>query len=361
LKKPKRILVAPLNWGLGHATRCIPIINKLLEFDFEVLLASDGRSLKLLQKELPDLQTVELPAYDIRYSTNNMVFNIAFQIPKILAAIWKEDKLIKKVVEKEEINIIISDNRFGCKSKNTKNIFITHQINIITPFKPLEWLVNKINHFLINSFDECWIPDYEGQNSLAGRLSKVINIKNAKYLGALSRMEKIDIPIKYDIIAVISGPEPQRTHFEKIITRELKTTHKKCLVVQGKTDVFERFKVNDKIEIVSFLNSKELNKAIQASELVICRSGYSSIMDLVKLNKKAILVPTPGQTEQEYLADRLKENDLFGIQLQETFSLKKELEEIENYNIRQEERDTSELLNEAILSLKNQILQKHLA
>ena len=354
MKEPIRVLVAPLNWGLGHATRCIPIIKKLLQNGFEVILASDGRSLKLLQEEFPKLQIIELPAYGIRYSKDNMIINIALQIPKILVAVWKENNFIKEVIENDKIDIILSDNRYGCKSKKAKNIFISHQINIIIPLKPLEWLVNKINHFLINQFDECWIPDFPAENSLAGRLSKSDKLIKPKYLGTLSRMKELNVENKYDIIAVISGPEPQRTSFEKIIIKEFKATDQKCLVVQGRTELKEEIQINQNIKIVSFLNSKELSEAIQSSKLVICRAGYSSIMDLVKLKKKAILVPTPGQTEQEYLASRLRDKKLFSIQQQTSFSLEKGLEKIAtcgNWKLPNSEENRLEKL---IFKLSNQ-------
>ncbi len=361
MKKQKRVLVTILNWGLGHATRCIPIIKKLQEYGLEVVLASDGRSARLLKKECPNLELIEFPSYNIRYSTNNMVLNIAYQIPKILMTIWKENQFVQKLVEKEQIDIIISDNRYGCKSKSTKNIFITHQLNIIVPFKPLERLVNKINHFLINRFDECWVPDFEGEKSLAGKLSKRGKIKNVKYLGPLSRLEIVNADPKYDIIAVISGPEPQRTKFEKGIIGELKSTQLKSLVVQGKANEMNQFQLSKKIEVVSFLDSSQLSKAIQSSEIVICRSGYSSIMDLIKLKKKAILVPTPGQTEQEYLALRLQEKRQFCVQQQATFTLKKGLKEIENYSANLGLADGFNPINEVISSLVNQKFKKHLA
>ena len=353
MKRPKRILVAPLNWGLGHASRCIPIINELLQKEFEVILASDGRSLQLLQKEFPKLQTIELPPYDIQYSTENMVFNIACQIPKILFAVWKENRLIKKIAKKEKINIIISDNRYGCKNDQTKNIFITHQVNIIIPFKPLEWITNKINHFLINQFDECWIPDFKGEKSLAGRLSKSDQIKNVKYLGLLSRMIKINTHKKYDIIAVISGPEPQRTKFEELIIKELKPVEKKCLIIQGITNVEKHFQINDNIEVISYLNSKGLNVAIESSELVICRSGYSSIMDLMALGKKAILVPTPGQTEQEYLAERLINQGNFQTQNQRSFSIQNAIIAFENINEKFKNEKHENQLHKAIFDLSS--------
>ncbi len=351
MKKPKRVLVAPLNWGLGHATRSIPIIDNLLLNGFEVILASDGRSLQLLKKEFPDLQTVELPTYNISYSTNNMIFNIAYQIPKIIFAVWRESRVVKKIVKKEKIDIIISDNRYGCRSDHTKNIFITHQINIIVPAKPLRWVVNKFNHILINRFDECWVPDYSGNNSLAGKLSKSDKIKSLKYLGLLSRMKTIIAPQKFDIIAILSGPEPQRTRLEKIIVDELKGTVLKSLVVQGCTEIENRFHINENIEVVSYLESKELSEAMQSSKLVICRSGYSSIMDLVKLRKQAILIPTPGQTEQEYLGKILKDKGLFCVQDQSTFSIESGLLEINQYRAIQETDEVSDMLNQTILTL----------
>lgn len=361
MKKSKRVLVAPLNWGLGHATRCIPIINKLLQNGFEVILASDGRSLQLLQIEFPKLQTIELPAYDISYATHSMIFNIAYQIPKILFAIWKENSFVKKVVKKEKIDIIISDNRFGCKTLQTKNIFITHQLNIIIPFKPLEWVVNKINQLKINQFDECWVPDFKGENNLAGRLSKSDRVKNVKYVGTLSRFEKKNLPKEYDILVILSGPEPQRTNLEKIIKEKLKGLNKKCLIIQGCTDKEEIIELNEQIKIVSYLNSTDLNEAILYSELVICRSGYSSIMDLIKLHKKAILVPTPGQTEQEYLASKLKQTQQFCIQSQTTFSLKEGLSEIAKKDFRKQETNGANNLEMAIQKLKIEKFSKHLA
>lgn len=353
LKKPKRVLVTPLNWGLGHATRCIPIINELLLNGFEVVLASDGRSLDLLKKEFPKLKAIELPAYDIRYSTDNMLFNIAFQIPKIIAAIWKEHHFIKKIIKREQLDIIISDNRYGCKSGLTKNIFITHQLNIIIPWKPLEWLVNKFNHFLIAGFDECWVPDFYGKERLAGRLSDNIKLKKVKYLGILSRMQKKATPRKYEIITILSGPEPQRTKLEEIITKELKSIDKKSLIVQGRTDLERRFELNENIEVVAYLNTAALNEAILSSDLVICRSGYSSIMDLVTLEKEAILIPTPGQTEQEYLARRLKKQGRFSFQDQATFSLKRGIEELKSYGISEAQADKTATLKSIILTLKN--------
>ncbi len=329
MSKTQRILITPLNWGLGHATRCIPIIDALLSAGQEVILASDGRALSLLKKEYPNLKIFELPGYEIRYEGSGMIWNIAKQLPKISRAILKERKAVKKIVEKEKIDVIISDNRYGCRNKQCKNIFITHQVNIAIPNRSLEIITNKINHHLINLFDECWIPDFEGENSLAGKLSN--NNKDHQFIGPLSRFNRKELKKEYDLIAVLSGPEPQRSILETKLIEQLKALDFKSLIVQGKTEKLESFEISDQLKTVSYLTSEDLNEAILKSEIIIARSGYSTIMDLVALGKKAILIPTPGQTEQEYLAERLMDQQLFYHQSQNTFDLKNALKESSKY------------------------------
>lgn len=329
LNQQKRILVAPLNWGLGHASRCIPIIENLVQLGAAVMLASDGRALALLKKEFPQLPAFELPGYDVRYEGNSMVWNIATQLPKISRAIYNEKKVIKQLITSHKIDMIISDNRYGCRSSRCENIFITHQINIAIPNLSLGLIVNKINHHFINYFDQVWIPDFEGKNSLAGKLSSTK--KSYTYIGSLSRFKRKKVEKIYDLIVVLSGPEPQRSILETKIIAQLKTLAIKAVIVQGKTERQETTMLNDQLKIISFLTSKALNEMILQSNIVIARSGYSTIMDLVALGKKAILVPTPGQTEQEYLAERLLEQGRFYFQTQDQLNIKKALEKVKLY------------------------------
>ncbi len=351
LKPKKHILVAPLNWGLGHATRCIPIINYLIELGVKVSLASDGRALSLLKKEFPHLATFALPAYDIRYDGRSMIWNIGKQLPKISRAILKEKKIIQKIVKSQQIDIIISDNRYGCRSKYTKNIFISHQINISIPNRPLEIITNKINRHFINLFDDCWIPDFEGEQSLAGKLSNTG--ESHRFIGPLSRFKFNTTEKEYDLIAVLSGPEPQRSLLEQEIIRQLKTLDLVSLIVQGKTENFEEINISKNVKMVSFLTSKELNQAILKSKIVIARSGYSTIMDLVAISKKAILIPTPGQTEQEYLAKRLFQQKLFYTQTQADLNIKSALKESEKFSGFKSKNHHQVLLQEALHDLCN--------
>jgi predicted glycosyltransferase len=333
LIKPKKVLIAPLNWGLGHATRCIPIIHALLQQEASVYLASDGAAFQLLKKEFPDLPIFELPAYNVRYIFPNMVLSMALQMPKILRGAIREHFWLKRFIKTHGIDIVISDNRYGFFNKSVHSIFMTHQINIQAPFS---FIVNAVNCFWIKKFDVCWIPDFENTPNLAAELAHGGLVKSLKiqYLGALSRFKKYDIPKRHKVIFVLSGPEPQRTLLENKIVFQLKNrdfSTDSFVLVRGVTDGKTLDFKSKNLEIYNFLTTKDLNQKILESNLLIARSGYSTIMDLAALGIKAVLVPTPGQTEQEYLARQLAKQKLFFTQKQAQLDLKTALEQVKGY------------------------------
>jgi len=301
----KRIIVAPLCWGLGHATRCIPIINSLLEKN-TIAIASDGEALTLLQKEFPNLESFELPSYNIRYTFDSMIANLIIQSLGSLATIKKENKRAKQIAKEWKADVLISDNRFGFRSDQTENIYITHQLNLPANNPLISNIASRIHQRIIAKFDQCWVPDFKGSQNLAGKLSQV-NIKTLTvYLGPQSRMQKESISIQYDFTAVLSGPEPQRTKLENILLNIFsKSPNKRFCLVRGTSEKRNSTSTFDNIEIFDLLISNNLNQVMNASSHIICRSGYTSIMDLIKLEKPATLIPTPGQYEQEYLAKRL--------------------------------------------------------
>jgi uncharacterized protein (TIGR00661 family) len=320
-----RILVAPLDWGLGHATRCIPVINELIKHHCEVVIAADKASFFLLKKEFPTIVFLRINGYKIQYSRNKkwLSFKLLVQFPKIIFSIWKENAWLKKVIDEYQIDAVISDNRFGVYNKRIPCVYITHQLHIKTGNKFSEKIARKIHGHFIKKYSYCWVPDFK-ENGLAGELSHQENIpSNVLYIGPLSRFEKIhDVPKIYNLLISLSGPEPQRTIFEKMILTQLKTFMKKVLLVRGLPEENKKLQTDLKSTvIVNHLSAKELNIAFQQSEMIISRSGYSTIMDLVKLSKNAILVPTPGQTEQEYLSDYLMERKYFYSVQQNNFSL----------------------------------------
>lgn len=329
--RKKRILVAPLNWGLGHATRCIPIIEGLINHGFEPVLASDGIALDLLKKEFPQLESTELPPYQISYSKTKYFFKLKLvqNTPRILKAIKAEKKTVKDIVYNLNIDGIISDNRFGAFDKNIPCIFITHQLQVLSG--STTWLSTKLHQKIIKRFHECWVPDNPGQLNLSGQLGHMyISGLSIKYIGPLSRFEKRETQKTYDIMVLLSGPEPQRGILENILLTELRRYKGSVLFIKGKVEKAQSIVEENNLCIYNFMTSAELENGINSSEIIISRSGYTTIMDLTKLSKKAFFIPTPGQFEQEYLAKRLDQQGLVPTCSQKVFDLT-QLERLKNY------------------------------
>jgi len=356
-----KILIAPLEWGLGHAARCIPIVKYLLEKKCEVIIGADGRPLQLLQKEFPSHEFVVMPGYNISYPKNgSMALKIASQIPKILSGIKREHELLKKIIKEKNIDAVISDNRFGLWSKEIPCVFITHQLMVKSPFG--EKIIHRLNKNYISKYSECWIPDSSGEMNLSGDLSHKFPLpENAKFIGVLSRFETASHALpkekKYNLLVILSGPEPQRTEIEKKVIEQIRTNPptRKTLIVQGITENSEHRKISENTEIVSHLTSDELQKIILDSEIIISRPGYSTVMDLAMLGKKAIFVPTPGQTEQEYLADHFSEKKIAYSVSQKRFDLKTALKESKKYTGFTEKylgKEFKKEVDDLILSLK---------
>jgi predicted glycosyltransferase len=313
LPKQGTVLVAPLHWGLGHATRCVPIIKQLLEQKYQVILASDGQAGQYLQKTFPNLKYYELPGYQVTYSQNSRFFLLwmAIQIPKFFRTMKREMKMIDQIVGREGINCIISDNRFGAHHPQTKNIYITHQLKVRAGI--FSGLAKFIHQRIIQKHDVCWVPDMP-ESPLSGKLSQLNAFKiPLRYIGLLSALNIPQLPEIYDVLILLSGPEPWRRFLERDLIKALKNSKIKITLVQGLISDKKEKQVLENITIVSFLKGEELAKTIAQSKIIITRSGYSSIMDLLPVHKKLLLIPTPGQTEQEYLASYLSEYEHINV------------------------------------------------
>lgn len=323
----KRILISPLDWGLGHATRCIPIIQFLEKYNTEIFIAAEHDVKNLLQREFPEIVFIDFKGYRIKYNKNgNFKSKILSQIPSIIRSIKNENYVLKSIVKKYNIDIIISDNRYGFRNENCYNIFITHQLEILTGNRFLNKIIQKINYYFINKFDECWIADVPEFPGLAGKLShpKAFPRISFKYTGILSRFKKRVTDISINFLFIISGPEPQRTIFENELKRIAANLHGEKVFILGKPGVLN--KTSDEI---NHAEAEDLNRLINSSEIVICRSGYSSIMDLISCEKKALLHPTLGQTEQEYLAELHNGKNGF-LHLKNLNELKSKIIELQN-------------------------------
>ncbi|GLR18129.1 glycosyltransferase family protein [Portibacter lacus] len=296
------ILYCVLNWGLGHASRSVPIIQGLLDQGHHLSIASDGVALDLLRKEFPSLRSFELTSYDIVYKYESIVVNILSQCHKLFNAVAGEKQEIARLVEEYGFDQIISDNRFGCYHDQCKSVIITHQIRLLHMNSFIQASGTRMNMYLLNKFDECWVPDFENEKGLSGRMSHEIDLKiPIKFIGTQSRFSSIPLPThpKFETISILSGPEPQRSKFEDALVKNLQRLSGKHLIVTGKQiDDYS----DGNIFFVGLREVKELASLIAESKVIISRSGYSSLMDFEAMGRKSILVPTPGQTEQEYLA-----------------------------------------------------------
>jgi len=336
MKRKKTVLVAPLDWGLGHASRCIPVIREIIQLGHEPVIASDGRALELLKVEFPELKWSRLQGYNPVYPEDDgMVKKMAAQVPKFFFAIVREHLQLRRILRQYSIDAVISDNRYGLWTREKPSALLTHQLFIQMPahLKWAESWVNRLNHFFIRKFHSCWTPDFAGEDNLSGALSHGNTLPaNVTFIGTLSRFSLQPAEKGPEFLVILSGPEPQRSLLEEKITAQLQTLPVRSLIVRGVTEESKTSRLNEWCETVSHLTSEKMNAALLQSETVVCRSGYSSIMELVSLGKQAILIPTPGQTEQEYLAERLSGKNLFVMQTQDALNLQEGMRKLKELN-----------------------------
>ena len=319
-----KILIAPLNWGLGHATRCIPLVRKYLELGDEVVLAGDGESLLLLQRHFPQLRVIHLPSLELRYTNNDQQRGFYLRaIPALLRFTIADHYYLRQQLAIEHFDLIISDNRFGLFTRQTRCVYITHQLYVRLPrrlriFQPL---ARAVHACVFKRYHEVWVPDYANrEESLAGELCHGGRFDtNVKYIGPLSRFASSEGTPKeerrnslvtensaYSVVAILSGLEPQRSIFERAILERYANSSEKVLLVRGKVAEAQTMISRNNITIVASLSDHALLEAMKQSTTIVARSGYSTIMDLAVLGllDKAEFYPTPGQSEQEYLASR---------------------------------------------------------
>lgn len=355
-----RILVAPLNWGLGHATRCIPIIKLLIKHGVEPVLASDGAALALLRVEFPELKCVDMDASpDISYASGNpgsfrFFAHLTKQYPKFKKMVLKEQEMTKSIMQTLHIDGIISDQRFGVYSHQVPSVLISHQLN--PPVPGIRNMVRKINFGYYRNFKEVWVPDFEGAASLSGELSFHGGCPvPVNFVGYLSRFESCQVDSQNNKLVVsLSGPEPQRTEFEQKVVSFLQKTDfhysNEVLIVRGILGDSSQL-VLPGIRIENHLTSNLFYKELCSARWIISRSGYSSLMDYAVMGKKAIIVPTPGQAEQEYLAKFLENRPLFVSGNQKNINIQDLLKLLDNKDVSKEQAYAeARALNDAVQS-----------
>ncbi len=342
-----RILITPLDWGLGHAARAIPIIQRLREFDARPVIGADKGPLALLRDAFPDLPHVRVPGLEVRYAKGaSQTWAMATQFPAMLRSVREEHHLFLNLRRQLQLDAVISDQRFGIRAEGLPSVIMTHQLFPFTPFA--QGVLRRINLRSVARFDRCWIPDDEQAPGLAGELSHGPRLRedatagakrnvprNARYIGPISRLDpaKAIAPNEpYRIVCVISGPEPQRTMLEEELMRQLPRINGKHLLVRGKPEpvLDETIGTLDMapgiVRRLSHLSGDALTGALLQAQLIVSRTGYTTLMDLARIGTSALVIPTPGQDEQEYLGELHARSGRFFVQAQDRLNIREVLE-----------------------------------
>jgi len=316
----KHVLVSPLSWGLGHATRDLPIIRYLLERGHHVTVAAEGRALALLAKEVPQCDFTELKDYPPPYSSGRyFVPRFLAMAPVMLWAIEQETVNVRRLFRRRRFDLILSDNRFRVRSDHVPSFVIAHQLRFMTPrgLESFDFVTEFFNYVYLRPFDRIIVPDVaDPETNLSGRLSHRMrwlqSPEKVYYAGVLSSVSRLDVPQDVDLFISISGPEPPRIQLERIILGRIADVKADRVVITlGKPEVKETRQVNGHVTVYGFLDRAGQQEMMNRAGLVVCRSGYTTVMELAELGKKALFIPTPGQTEQEYLARYYAERGYF--------------------------------------------------
>lgn len=321
MEKKKNILICPLEWGLGHAGRMIPLAEKLREMNFNILFGAGEKHLAFLRHEAPGFEYVNFPGFSPRYSRSlPQYLTLILQIPSLIYHITGEHIRLKKIIKANSVDIVISDNRFGLWNRKVRTVYVTHQLLIPFPrhFSFLEFIGVCIHRQIIRKYSLCFIPDLPGDLNLTGRLSHgIILPPNARYTGILSRFDGVTessgkaVTDSRHNTVILSGPEPQRGILEKKLADILELKEIPGIILGGRPDKDATMIRSGNIIYYNHLNRYAMKRIIEGSETIIARSGYTTVMELISLNCSALLIPTPGQTEQEYLATHLMHKGWF--------------------------------------------------
>jgi len=353
-----------MDWGLGHATRVVPIIELLLQRQLRVVLGADNKPLEFLRSRFPQCDSVRVPGYEPSYQKKGLLaLKITTDLPKMLLESRKAHDLLEKIIDEMGIDAVISDNRYELWSAKVPTVFMTHQLRILTRgiLAASQSTIQKFLYSFIVKHDEVWIPDFQEEPTLSGELSHVkkLPIKEVFYIGPLSRFQQLK-PISPtqvletpDVLCIMSGPEPQRSILENLLMKQARESPYKTLILSGKPGENSVVKQAN-VEIRSHGTDEEMATLIKSAKLVISRSGYTTLMDLATLGKNAVFIPTPQQPEQLYLAERLKKQGFYYAVEQKDFQLESAMKMAESYKGLKIENDYV-VLNNRITALLDKI------
>jgi len=315
LARNYNILICPLEWGLGHAGRMIPLASELLERQNNVFIGTGKEHADFFRNELPGLTYIDFPGFRTGYSRYlPQYIAVLLKTPLLFYHIIAEHIRLKNIIHENNIDIVISDNRMGLWNRKIKSVYITHQPVVPLPkeLKFLEWIGILFHRFFIRKYSFCFIPDLPGEINFSGRLTHDVKLPgNTRFIGILSRFtsrssSSPDNKARYlHNTLILSGPEPQRGILREKIVMALGQDELPTVILEGKPGNSREYVRSGNIISYNHLPADEMQDIITGSEHIVTRSGYTTVMELISLNCTALLIPTPGQTEQEYLAEYL--------------------------------------------------------
>jgi uncharacterized protein (TIGR00661 family) len=326
------VIYAVCSWGLGHATRSLPVIRKLIDENNNITIISNGRSLDLLKKELGNaIDYIDIPDYPMLLSENSRQFMAKSVIywPVFIRKMQSGLSKVTKMLKNMNCDVIVSDGRYDVYSKKIPSFFISHQIRIMNPLRirMFETGSEIFNMFFFKRFVGVIVPDYKDDN-LSGDLShnlRKIDENKIHYIGVLSDFKKKKTKKDIDYLISITGPEPQRSFLQEKLLSQINNLNGNIVITLGKTEIKDKH-INDNITTYSFLKKQEREDLLNRAKLIISRTGYSTILDLAVIGAKALMTPTPGQVEQVYLSEYHNKKGTFFSVDQEKINLTKDVE-----------------------------------
>jgi UDP-N-acetylglucosamine transferase subunit ALG13 len=341
----KRILVSPLSVGLGHATRVLPIVRHLLGRGHEVTVAGTGRALALLRREAPACEFLQRKDYPNPFSRGRyFVPKFVAMMPALQGAVNAEGRRLRRLLGRRRFDLLLSDSRYGIRSPDVPSLILTHGLRFVEPqglrrahdaghawLARLEFLTEIHTARVLPRFDRILVPDFaDPERCLSGRCCHGLTrlpMNRVYYAGPITSVRRLDVPLDVDVFLSLSGPEPQRTELERIILAQVeRLPGSRVVVALGKPEVKEVRRLNSRITVYGYLDRGEQQAMLNRAHLVVCRSGYTTIMELAELGKKALFIPQPGQMEQEYLAEYHRRRGYFHAASQYGLDLAREVE-----------------------------------
>lgn len=329
-----RILLAPLDWGLGHVTRCVPIMQHIHFLGHQVVFAGNTLQQNYIKSVFKEVECINLEGYDVEYTRSKigLIPKIIAQIPRFRKCIKREHQWLQGIIKNHKIDAVISDNRYGLYTNQIPCVLMTHQLQIRSGLSVhLDKILLKLHYRFIEKFDSCWIVDVAEDNGLSGTLAhpSLLPTIKTEYIGLLSQCSGANAPKETEgkeiVLILLSGVEPQRSILSSILWKKAIKSDQHIIYVEGSEAAIKPAIIPEHISYHKRLSEKELVTAIDAAAYVICRSGYSTLMDLLAMGKKAILIPTPGQTEQEYLGTLMHQKKIFMMAKQHKFDIQTSL------------------------------------